>query len=238
MQKTSQLSSMIKEMIFSGAFLSGEKLPPERKLAKSFGASRPAIHEALLQLQADGIVTIRPRHGCVVKDFSSSQSISLLNELYLNNRLEDSSKIEQGLVEFREMILERIIQKLLAKTKAFSELETNAFYSSVENLIDFSTDDDFEKIALEDFDFYCNLVALSDEAVFLLFFKMAKTIYIHQFTQFLTENQSSIKKISTYKKEFLETLKKGRQKKAIEMMKLLTQPATYREVKTLDSNIE
>ncbi len=254
--KKDKLSLIIKDMILSGAFLSGERLPPERELAMSFGVSRPAVHDALLQVQADGLVKMRPRHGCVVRDFSSLPSISILTELYLNNRLNDSKKIESGLVEFRQMILEKIIEKLLLKIKKLSEQEKHNFFSPLENLLDFSLQDytiqntgkikiknkvntkeidvgeiDTEKIAFEDFNFYCKLIELSEEPVFLMFFKMAETIYIHQVSEFLKENLSYIKMIPEYKKEFLEVLKMGNKNKAVKMMKILTDPETYRRSK-------
>ncbi len=221
-------------MIFTGAFLSGERLPPERELADFFGVSRPAVHDALLKLQAEGLVKMRPRHGCVVKDFSSLASISLLTELYLNNRLDNCQEIEAGLVEFRQMILEKITEKLLRKIKKFSTDEKDDFFIPLENLLEFSDckkEVDIKKLALEDFKFYCKFIELSDEQVFLLFFKMAEIIYIHQLSQFLKEDLSYTKMISKNKKEFLAILKSGNKSKAIAFMKTLTDPETYRREK-------
>ncbi len=231
MKKINTISELIKNMIFSGTFLAGERLPSERELAKKFSVSRPAIHEALLQLQGEGILTIRPRHGCVVKDLSKTQSIDLINDLYLNNYLKNSEKIEIGLVEFREMILEKVIKKLIQQTKNYSEKEKNDFFSQVENLIEFSIQDDLQKIAAEDFEFYSTLVELSDEEVLLFFFKMAKTIYIHHVSNFFKETKFDIKKIAKYKKDLLIKLKSGEEDNALEIMKILTHPKTYRHEK-------
>jgi len=43
------------ELILSGRFKAGERLPPERELAESLGASRPVVHAALGELAARGI---------------------------------------------------------------------------------------------------------------------------------------------------------------------------------------
>ena len=46
--------------ILAGEWRSGERLPPERELAKSHGVSRPVIHEGILILESRGLVTLRP----------------------------------------------------------------------------------------------------------------------------------------------------------------------------------
>lgn len=49
----------IKEAIFSGQMHVGEKLPPDRELAKLWGVSRPVVREALRALESSGLVTIK-----------------------------------------------------------------------------------------------------------------------------------------------------------------------------------
>lgn len=226
--KKDELASIIQDMILSGAFISGERLPSERNLAMQFGVSRPTIHEALLQLQGKGFILMRPRHGCIVNDFSTPTSISLMTELYLNNRITDPHEMETGLVEFRYMILSEVIRKLILKTEKFSKKENDEFFQPLENLIEFSKTDDIDEISREDFEFYKTLIKLTNNLIFSLVFEVSREIYIHQFRKFLNENFTSIKTIPKYKRAFVNELKLGNQKETIEMMFILTTPKTYR----------
>lgn len=49
----------IKEAIFSGKLNVGDKLPTERELAKTFGASRASVRSAILNLEQAGLVKIK-----------------------------------------------------------------------------------------------------------------------------------------------------------------------------------
>lgn len=54
-----QVSAEIQVRIDSGQLQSGDKLPPERELAESFGVSRGAVREALRNLERSGLVALQ-----------------------------------------------------------------------------------------------------------------------------------------------------------------------------------
>lgn len=54
-----QVSAQIQGRIASGELRSGDKLPPERELAESFGVSRGAVREALRNLERSGLVALQ-----------------------------------------------------------------------------------------------------------------------------------------------------------------------------------
>lgn len=54
-----QVSAQIQRRIASGELRSGDKLPPERELAESFGVSRGAVREALRNLERSGLVALQ-----------------------------------------------------------------------------------------------------------------------------------------------------------------------------------
>ncbi|MFO1159623.1 MAG: FCD domain-containing protein [Reyranellaceae bacterium] len=54
-----QVSAQIQVRIASGELRSGDKLPPERELAESFGVSRGAVREALRNLERTGLVALQ-----------------------------------------------------------------------------------------------------------------------------------------------------------------------------------
>lgn len=56
----------LRQAILMGDFLHSEKLPPERSLAETFGASRNTVREALRLLEEDGMVSRRIGSGTYV----------------------------------------------------------------------------------------------------------------------------------------------------------------------------
>jgi DNA-binding GntR family transcriptional regulator len=57
-----------------------QRLPPgtelrEAALAKELGVSRGPIREAVTRLAAEGLVTVRPRHGAVVRELTAEEMI-------------------------------------------------------------------------------------------------------------------------------------------------------------------
>jgi DNA-binding FadR family transcriptional regulator len=56
-----KISSALVEQISIGMLVPGQRLPPERELAKAFGVSRPSLREALGAMQMLGVV--ETRHG-------------------------------------------------------------------------------------------------------------------------------------------------------------------------------
>ena len=61
-----QIADQVRSLIASGEFLPGSRLPAERELAKRFGVSRPSMREALIALEVEGYVDVRPGSGIVV----------------------------------------------------------------------------------------------------------------------------------------------------------------------------
>ena len=62
------IANRILELIDSGAFPPGSRLPGERDLAKEFGVSRVAVREAAIALQAQGRIEIKVGSGAYVLD--------------------------------------------------------------------------------------------------------------------------------------------------------------------------
>lgn len=52
------VAAQIDEAIISGVFAEGDQLPPERELMERFGVGRPAVREALLMLERNGILQL------------------------------------------------------------------------------------------------------------------------------------------------------------------------------------
>jgi DNA-binding FadR family transcriptional regulator len=61
-----QIADQIRSLITVGEFPPGSRLPAERELAKRFGVSRPSMREALIALEVEGYVDVRPGSGILV----------------------------------------------------------------------------------------------------------------------------------------------------------------------------
>jgi len=67
-----QVAEQIKSSILNGELSPGEKLPAERKLAESFGVSRPKVHEGLEMLISAGLVISYQGGGTFVSSLLQS----------------------------------------------------------------------------------------------------------------------------------------------------------------------
>ena len=108
--------SKIKELIDEEYFNFGEKLPPERELAKLLGISLPSLREALRALSILGIAEMRPGSGTYLRSSvsdCSSDPFSLLFNL--------SRPLHIDLFEAR-MGIEGIIAELAAKKRTEEDL--------------------------------------------------------------------------------------------------------------------
>src|ERR1700674_2942269 len=61
-----QIADQVRALIAAGEFQPGSRLPAERELARRFGVSRPTLREALIALEVEGYVDVRPGSGIVV----------------------------------------------------------------------------------------------------------------------------------------------------------------------------
>jgi DNA-binding FadR family transcriptional regulator len=72
-----QIAAQLSALIASGEFKPGERLPPERELARQLGVSRPSVREALICLEVEGKVDVRVGAGIFVVEpqpLSAAQS--------------------------------------------------------------------------------------------------------------------------------------------------------------------
>jgi len=70
-----EVISRLREMIHSGQLRSGDRLPPERDLAKLFGVSRPTLRAGIRSMAAVGILQARQGAGTFVVKTDGSPSL-------------------------------------------------------------------------------------------------------------------------------------------------------------------
>ncbi|RAY16736.1 GntR family transcriptional regulator [Actinomadura craniellae] len=69
-----RIAETLWQRVAEGAYNSGSLMPSETALCAEFGVSRNTIRRALATLEADGLVTVLPGVGRVVRDRSSSSA--------------------------------------------------------------------------------------------------------------------------------------------------------------------
>ncbi len=159
--------------ILSGAFAAGEKLPPERELAKRLGVSRPVVHEALVDIAAKGLVTITPRKGTVVNDFRRQGSVSMLISLleYHDGKLD--ARLLDGLLTMRLLVeIENV--RLAARHRTDAQLEEFNNILHQETTADHT---DIENITQLDFEFHLIVAIATDNLLYPLLLNSFKPVY-------------------------------------------------------------
>jgi DNA-binding FadR family transcriptional regulator len=63
-----QVAGQVTELVARGEFKAGDRLPPERDLAKMLAVSRPTVREAMIALEIAGLVEVRGGAGTFVTD--------------------------------------------------------------------------------------------------------------------------------------------------------------------------
>ncbi|MEH7419530.1 FadR/GntR family transcriptional regulator [Neobacillus drentensis] len=77
------VAAKLQEILQSGEYKVGDKLPPEKVLAERFGVSRSSIREALKSLEAEGSVRIVHGVGTIVSSGRETISSSLASLLVI-----------------------------------------------------------------------------------------------------------------------------------------------------------
>lgn len=103
-----QISDQIRDLIFSGVFRPGEKLPSERELSIQFHVGRTALREALRVLENEGLIFIKQGSNGgsfisepkVHKATKSAVNLFHLGDLSLQNITEARIPLEMAVLEF------------------------------------------------------------------------------------------------------------------------------------------
>ncbi len=79
-----QIAEQLRQLMVSGEFALGSRLPAERDLALQLGVSRPSVREALIALEVQGMIEVRTGSGIYVRRIQPMVSSSPLPETDTN----------------------------------------------------------------------------------------------------------------------------------------------------------
>ena len=116
-----EIVEQLRELILTGKYPPGAKLPPERELAKRLGVNRASLREALKKLEHLGLVRIRQGDGTRVQNFMETGGIELVSHL-LPLATTTHPNIIRDMLEFR-CIFGRESAKLSAERATGENIE-------------------------------------------------------------------------------------------------------------------
>lgn len=215
--KQAKLSDVIlaqlEAMIIEGSLKPGQKLMPERELAKLFDVSRPSLREAIQKLEAKNLVVRRQGGGTYVSDnILSGLSDPLFNLLSSNN------EAQFDLLEFR-LGIEGMSSYYAAMrgTKAdFSEIERK--HQAIGNAqLDSEQQENYHAEAEAVFDFYLAICAASHNTIILHLARSMSLLLIDNIEKNLTmlaKKPEIFAKITDYRNRLLEAILSGKPQRA------------------------
>jgi DNA-binding FadR family transcriptional regulator len=127
-----QVSAQIQVRIASGELRSGDKLPPERELAETFGVSRGAVREALRSLERSGLVSLQA--GARGGAFIGEGDPSLIGDSFRNLYQLGSVSLDE-LTEARLWLASTVVRIACARATDADLDALTANVDEAENLI-------------------------------------------------------------------------------------------------------
>ncbi|HEX6837986.1 MAG TPA: GntR family transcriptional regulator [Polyangia bacterium] len=102
----------LRRRILDGELAAGVRLPPERELAASLGASRVTLRSALARLAESRLVSVRQGSGYVVRDFRRAAGPDVLPALLELARGRDAVAIAADLLLVRRQLAGAVLARL------------------------------------------------------------------------------------------------------------------------------
>lgn len=98
---SSSIAAELLGKILSGELRPGLHLPTEREMAAEMGVSRSSVHQAIVELELQGFVSIVPRHGTIVNDFRKYPTPQSLGALMSSDSLELDRSLFDDMMDTR-----------------------------------------------------------------------------------------------------------------------------------------
>jgi len=173
----------LEELILSGELKIGERLQPERIFAARIGVSRPVLHEALVDLDAKGLVKIIPRRGVYVSDYRRSGSLAILSSLlaYNNGKLDPS--FMQSMIDMR-LTVETETARLTAINRTSEQM---AEFHDLLIQEKQATGDNPQAMTDLDFSFHLSVAIASGNLVYPLIINSFKGVYTSLTREFFSK---------------------------------------------------
>ena len=123
--------TQIEQMIISGQFEIGQKLPSERELSQKMGVSRAIVNSGIAEMSRKGFIEIRPRVGNFVADYRRNGTVeTLVSIMKYNGGVLRPAEIK-SLIEFRCVVDNMVIQLIDGKLTEDQLLTLDSLVESI-----------------------------------------------------------------------------------------------------------
>lgn len=130
----------LRRAILRGELTAGERLPPERELATTFGVSRLTLRSALATLDAAGLISVRHGSGYVVRDYVRDGGPDLLAGLAdLATERGDLPEVAGELLRVRRHLAHAALERLVERPPTVAHL--GAVAAAIDAMAAAGTDD-------------------------------------------------------------------------------------------------
>ena len=160
------------EMIVSGKFKRGQKLPAQEELARQFGVSRNTLREAMNKLYAMGLLSSHQGIGTVVESPNPEGYLSTLSGQFLLDSMSVREFIEARICIERTAVrlaVARAERHDIENLTAILESQTRAFENN-----------DTEEFTRQDAAFHMKLTQMSGNRVLMKFLRTIQDM-LHRF---------------------------------------------------------
>jgi len=153
------IMQQLETMILEGTLKPGQRLPPERELARQFEVSRPSLREAMQKLAARGLLNSRQGGGTfVAEEIGASLSDPLL-ELFRTH-----PESQYDLLEFRHALEGVSAYYAALRSTAADKAEIQARFDALQQ---FHEQKSFDREVAADVDFHLAIAAATHNVVLL-----------------------------------------------------------------------
>ena len=167
-----QIADALRSAIVGGKLKVGASLPSERELAEQYDVNRSSVREALLRLEAWGLVEIRQGGATRVRDFLVSAGVGLLPHLFEVGRRVDPDILED-LHDIRSMLLGWCAERAAERADAASVARLAGLARRMAEPA--AKPRELQEL---DYDFFEELVTISGNRLLSLLSNMVRDIYM------------------------------------------------------------
>jgi GntR family transcriptional repressor for pyruvate dehydrogenase complex len=171
-----QIVDRIAELISSGVYAVGTRLPSERELARSFEVSRPLVREALRIIESLGLIAVRPGIGAIVT--RNGPETAGVAGYYCKHPIE-----VLAMLEVREVLIVRMVALAAGR---ITDAELRALRDLYRNQVAVAADEGIEQIARLDHEFHDHVYRAARSPILYESDRYMRATLNNQPTNFLT----------------------------------------------------
>ncbi|MFZ5828108.1 MAG: FadR/GntR family transcriptional regulator [Bacillota bacterium] len=169
-----EIVGQLAEMVRRGEVKPGDRLPPERELAKAFGVGRPTLRQALTVLAQAGVVEILPGSGVYLRRSVTGIPDNAGHAMRMILLTENRDLLD--MLELRIAIESEAAYLAALRRESEQAEKLHAAYASLERA--FTTR---QEAIQEDYQFHCTVAAATGNPVFVKVMTSLADLFLQSF---------------------------------------------------------